>query len=627
MDRPTLTILLTIALASGVAASCAKAQKIYWADPHAGKIQRADVDGSNVEDVVVGVLRWPKGMALDVAGGKMYWVDSGTDRIRRSNLDGSEVETILAWYWHRSLKAIALDLAASKLYWTDHLGVHRADLDGSDVEERLIPNSYHNNLPGIAIDSTRGKLYWTEDDYRPIVWRADLDGANAEDVVRLEEPGLAAGIALDVAGGKVYWVEPWSRRIRRANFDGSEVETSVSVDGELPERIALDAVGGKIYWTDGETRAIQRANLDGSSIETIAGPTTSVPRGIALNLTDGWVYWTESWKQPAIKRATLDGTEIEAVVTTQIASPSGLALDRTGRKIYWTDQDTRKIQRAQLDGSSLEDVLVADADLALGIVMDASARQLYWLEQEPRSTLRRASLDGTNAETLVDPEYPYLAGGLDLDHVAERVYWAIPRWNEPFWRATFDGVDVEALQADAAQPSGISIDPVGRKLYWNDIGYREVHRADLDGQNAETLAATHPRFSPMGIAVDPQHETLYWSDYDTNVEWGVIRRANLNGSEAEDLLTGLGEPAGIALDLCGPVDQLTLTDHAVFVDCMTGPGEIVSWDCWCRDLDGDVRVGMLDEPGGERLDGDPLDRPVRWHGEFRGRTADQRRGP
>ena len=37
----------------------------------------------------------PYGIALDVASGKMYWTDSEADKIQRANLDGSNVEDLV----------------------------------------------------------------------------------------------------------------------------------------------------------------------------------------------------------------------------------------------------------------------------------------------------------------------------------------------------------------------------------------------------------------------------------------------------------------------------------------------------------------------------------------------------
>ena len=109
---------------------------IYWTDYGTDKIQRANLDGSNVQDLVTSGLRSPVGIALDAAGGKMYWTDWGTAKIQRANLDGSNVEDLVT----SGLDApasIALDIAGGKMYWTDWGTdkIQRANLDGSNVED------------------------------------------------------------------------------------------------------------------------------------------------------------------------------------------------------------------------------------------------------------------------------------------------------------------------------------------------------------------------------------------------------------------------------------------------------------------------------------------------------------
>ena len=64
------------------------------------KIYRANLDGSNVEDLVTTRSKkyaGPTDIALDVGKGKMYWTEGKTSagytaKIRRANLDGSNVE-------------------------------------------------------------------------------------------------------------------------------------------------------------------------------------------------------------------------------------------------------------------------------------------------------------------------------------------------------------------------------------------------------------------------------------------------------------------------------------------------------------------------------------------------------
>ena len=252
---------------------------IYWTDYGTDKIQRVNLDGSNVQDLITSGLASPTGVALDVAGGKMYWVDIGTGKIQRANLDGTNVEDIGAG----SVSSIALDVAGGKIYWTTRtttritvsiIGrttrttvstIRRANLDGSNVED-LITRGLNLNVPnGIALDVAGGKMYWT-DGVADKIRRANLDGSNIEDLVT----GLSVpiGIALDVSGSKMYWTDGGTDKIQRANLDGSNVEDLVTAVSD-PYGITLDAAKTKMYWTDREEGKIRRANLDGSNVEDL----------------------------------------------------------------------------------------------------------------------------------------------------------------------------------------------------------------------------------------------------------------------------------------------------------------------------------------------------------------------
>jgi len=71
---------------------------MYWTDAQTHKIQRANLDGNKVEDLVSTGLGAPWAIALDVAEGKMYWTDAGTNKIQRASLDGSGIEDLIMTY-------------------------------------------------------------------------------------------------------------------------------------------------------------------------------------------------------------------------------------------------------------------------------------------------------------------------------------------------------------------------------------------------------------------------------------------------------------------------------------------------------------------------------------------------
>lgn len=93
-------------------------------------------------------------------------------------------------------------------------------------------------LRGIAIDPSAGKLYWTDRD-RDVIGRANLDGSEQATLVSI---GLSAthGIALDPAAGFMYWTDTGNRTVKRATLDGDDVTTLVGLGLQNPWRIALD---------------------------------------------------------------------------------------------------------------------------------------------------------------------------------------------------------------------------------------------------------------------------------------------------------------------------------------------------------------------------------------------------
>ena len=283
MNRKGIVFILVAALLiySIQGISEAAANKIYWTDLHTDKIQRANLDGTNIEDLVVPTgLGDPLDLALDVSNGKMYWTDSHRDKIQRANLDGTSIEVLVP---------------------------------------RLTDPLY------IALDVSNGKMYWTDSGVAKIQ-RANLDGTNIEDLVT--GLGYPLGLALDVSNGKIYWTDRRAKKIQRANLDGTGIQDLVTTGLRFPEGLALDVSGGKMYWTDYSAKKIQRANLNGKGIEDLVTGVVT-PYGLALDVSGGKMYWTD-YHRGKIQRANLDGTDIEDLVTTGLRKPYGIALDVSG---------------------------------------------------------------------------------------------------------------------------------------------------------------------------------------------------------------------------------------------------------------------------------------------------------
>lgn len=114
--------------------------KVYFSDNHNTvlKIFRANLDGSNREDVLTGIKAIS--IALDVETGKIYFTTDDDWSVKRANTDGTGLETL-----HTSTtgtpNGITLDLDSGKIYFTDHHSsvekIQRMNLDGTNLEDVL----------------------------------------------------------------------------------------------------------------------------------------------------------------------------------------------------------------------------------------------------------------------------------------------------------------------------------------------------------------------------------------------------------------------------------------------------------------------------------------------------------
>ena len=115
-----------------IALDVADGGKLYWTEL-GERIRRSDLDGSNIETIATDLETLG---GIGIAGGKLYWTeqsDIGRGKIQRANLDGTDVQTLV------SLKnvplGIAVDTIGRKLYWSNTVGkIQRANLNGKNIQ-------------------------------------------------------------------------------------------------------------------------------------------------------------------------------------------------------------------------------------------------------------------------------------------------------------------------------------------------------------------------------------------------------------------------------------------------------------------------------------------------------------
>ncbi len=242
--------------------------RILWTDVATDQILSADPDGSNIQSLVnLPSTANPDGITVDLASGKIYWAASDNGKIQRANIDGTNVEDVVTGL--SIPRGVAVDSDAGKVYWSDQVnqGIRRANLDGSNIENLVNVNS----AASVTLDLTNDKMYWTLESLGRRIQRSDLDGSNVEDLIVYSPPVTPLQVALDIANGQMYFTTSGTggQRIQRANLDGTNVQDLVTTGLISPTGLALDLSAGHIYWVDNFTQTIGRSNLDGSDVQQI----------------------------------------------------------------------------------------------------------------------------------------------------------------------------------------------------------------------------------------------------------------------------------------------------------------------------------------------------------------------
>lgn len=250
-----------------------------------------------------------------------------------------------------------------------------------------------------------------------------------------------------------------------------------------------------MYWVDADVGTLQ--SLTRSRVESLL-PNVENVTSMVVDMAGNKVYWTEKTgnRSGRIRRANLNGTNVQ-LVRNLTSAPRKLAIDTVNKKLYLTNS-WGKVQRMNLNGSSFQPSLIVNLTSPSGVAVDAAGGKVYWIEQTGNRSgrLQRANLDGT---------------------------------------------DVELVKQLTSDPHGLTVDTVNRKLYLTN-GWGKLQRMNLNGSRFEPNLIVNLD-APRGVAVDTVAKKVYWTEKNR------IRRANLDGSNRQDVATGLGSPVGIVLGI------------------------------------------------------------------------------
>lgn len=254
MPRMAVAVALAIALFTAIGAGSAAAQPakyVYFARFATSPFERYLIIRQNTDGTEPKVMQEigspfePTGFAVD--GTYIYWANHGGNTISREKLDGTGLITEFI-KGASGPTQIAVD--RSHIYWAHGVGIGRANLDGTGVNQSFIPLGVSTPV-GVAVN--REHIYWTGSGSTAAVGRANLDGSGKNETFITKTSVVPGQIAVD--DSHIYWINESDKAIGRANLDGTGVNQKfnsgpvggVALDGEylyvdfvaqeVPERV------------------------------------------------------------------------------------------------------------------------------------------------------------------------------------------------------------------------------------------------------------------------------------------------------------------------------------------------------------------------------------------------------
>ncbi|XP_069077783.1 low-density lipoprotein receptor-related protein 4 isoform X3 [Pleurodeles waltl] len=492
---------------------------VFWSDVTLDRIMRANLNGSNVEEVVSTGLESPGGLAIDWIHDKLFWTDSGTSRIEVANLDGSQ-RKVLLWQNLEKPRAIALHPMEGTIYWTDWGNTPRIEYSNMDGSNRKIIADTHLFWPnGLTIDYAGHRMYWVDAKHH-VIERADLDGRNRKAVI---SQGLPHPFAITVFEDSLYWTDWHTKSINSANkFTGKNQEVirnklhfPMDIHTLHPQRqpaagrnrcgsnnggcthlclpsfqnhtcacptgfrkISSRACAQSLdkFLLFARRTDIRRISFDTEDLSDDVIPVSDVRSAVALDwdAKDEFVYWTDITTD-SINRARWDGSGQQVVVDSSLESPAGLAMDWVTNKLYWTDAGTDRIEVSNTDGSMRTVLIWENLDRPRDIVVDPVGGFMYWTDWGASPKIERAGMDASGRIVIISSNLTW-PNGLAIDYEAERLYWT-DAGTKSIEFSNLDGSDRRVLiGSNLPHPFGLTL--YGDRIYWTDWQSKSIESAD-----------------------------------------------------------------------------------------------------------------------------------------------------
>ncbi|XP_071956512.1 low-density lipoprotein receptor-related protein 6-like [Antedon mediterranea] len=398
MDGTNLTILMYVeGRANGLTIDY-QARKLFWVDLDLSEIYSADLDGSNIIQVVQDDITNPFG--LTQYNEFIYWADLSAMTIERANktsgggreiIQGQQDNVLDIKVFHKSRQA----------------GINRCNSNNGGCSDlclshpdgfRCMCATHHTlNADNRTCSPPEAFLVYSQ---RDSLNRLLFDFDEPDIVLPISETEGVRAIEYDYQAGYVFWIDRKNKEIKRSRSNGVEPKSLVKVDKFTPYDMAFEPYSRLIFWTCEPCNQINVVRENGSSMGFVMKDPNKNPRSIALLPLRGLMFWTniKESKSATLEMATIDGDMHKELINTGIYQPGPITADAESDRVYWFEDRTGNIKYVNINTGDSGKIV---DDLVLVSGLTVYRNYIYWVDKQLKQIMRADKYSGEDRQTML----------------------------------------------------------------------------------------------------------------------------------------------------------------------------------------------------------------------------------
>ncbi|XP_011330974.1 very low-density lipoprotein receptor isoform X1 [Ooceraea biroi] len=245
---------------------------------------------------------------------------------------------------------------------------------------------------------------------------------------------------------------------------------------------------------------IRKVALDRQEMTAIVN-NTKMATALDFVFRTGMIFWSDVSEKKIYKAPIDEGNERTVVIENDLTTSDGLAVDWIYSHIYWTDSGKDTIELANFEGNMRKTLIRDRIHEPRAIALNPLEGWMFWTDWSDEARIERAGMDGSHRSVIVgnDVKWP---NGLTLDLIGKRVYWVDAKLNI-IGSCNYDGTGRRTvLYSPDNLRHPFSITTFEDYVYWTDWDKETIFKANkFTGQEVEAVTSIRTLQHPMVVHV------------------------------------------------------------------------------------------------------------------------------